>query len=216
MTFGRETILTLSHSKCIESFLRSASRSLSTPHPTTAPSARPSPFTVLVLSTSPSLLGLSLAHALSQGQYPLQTLLLPDSNLPSFLPSTSKLLLPAHLILPSGGILAPSGSLLAASLAKAHAVQVVVVSGAYKCTPSWTLGVSGEGIERADPGEVLEFSLAGEGVEVWGEKWDYLGPELIDVFLTDQYVSILPSALTLLHPRSLFPTSTSLPTPLSV
>lgn len=179
-----ETILTLSHSKSIESFLRSASRSLSHGH---GGANRPSPFTVLVLATSPSLLGLSLAHSLSSGSYPLQTLLLPDANLPSFLPSTSKLLLPAHLILPSGGILAPSGSLLAASLAKAHAVQVVVVSGAYKCTPSWTLGVAGEGAERADPGEVLAFAdAAGEGVDVWNEKWDYLGPELIDVFLTDQ------------------------------
>jgi translation initiation factor eIF-2B subunit beta len=214
-----EIILTLGHSRTIEAFLKHA--------------AKDRKFTVIIAETSPSLSGHSLAKALATPSLPsypnpIPTLLIPDSNIYAFIPRCTKLLLPSSAVLSSGGSLTPSLGLLAATAAKANSVQVVVCAGQYKLTPSWGLsGVGGAGGDARDPGEVLAFGeggrmgfsakggrgakmgglMSGE-VEVVNPRWDYVGPELIDVFLTDQCVS-LPCSNSIFLSRYKFLTRSS-------
>lgn len=172
-----EIIITLGHSRTIEAFLKHA--------------AKDKKFTVIIAETAPSLSGHTLAASLAAHNPPIPTLLIPDSNIYAFIPRCTKLLLPCSIILSTGGIFAPSGSLLAAKAAQAHSVQVVVCAGQYKLTPSWNLYQEFGAGDFGDPGEVLEFGELGkwgDEVEVLNPRFDYVGPELVDVFLTDQFV----------------------------
>ncbi|CED85335.1 Translation initiation factor 2B, beta subunit (eIF-2Bbeta/GCD7) [Phaffia rhodozyma] len=169
-----EIIITLSHSRTVEAFLKHA--------------AKDKKFTVIIAETAPSLSGHILAARLAAHSPPIPTLLIPDSNIFAFIPRCTKLLLPCSIVLSTGGIFGPSGSILAAKAAKAHSVQVVVCTGQYKLTPSWNLYQEFGAGDFGDPGEVLEFGELGKGgdmVEVLNPRFDYVGPELIDVFLTD-------------------------------
>ncbi|KAI0819080.1 eukaryotic translation initiation factor 2B beta subunit [Irpex lacteus] len=167
-----EIILTIGHSKTVEAFLKSAAHYHS--------------YTVIVAETSPSYSGHEMARNLSSAG--ISTFLVPDSSIYAIMSRVNKVILGAHAILANGGMFAITGSLLAASAARVHSVPIVVCAGQFKLTPLWNLYHEFGALDFADPSNVLGFEegqLVEREVEVLNPYYDYVSPELVDVFITN-------------------------------
>lgn len=167
-----EIILTIGLSKTVQAFLKSAAHNRN--------------FTVIVAESGPSYSGRQTAASLSASG--ISTFLVPDSSIYAIMSRVNKLIIGAHAILANGGLFAVSGSLLAATAARAHRTPVVVVAGQFKLTPLWNLYHDSSALDFGDPAGVLGFDegeLIGSGVEVVNPYYDYVQPELVDAFITN-------------------------------
>ncbi|KAH7907083.1 hypothetical protein BJ138DRAFT_1129413 [Hygrophoropsis aurantiaca] len=139
----------------------------------------------------------------------ITTLLIPFSATYALTSRIHKLLLGAHAILATGGAFCEAGALGAVAAARGHRVPVVVLAGGYKMTPRWDwgAGASGDGKgsggdkgggggnsvgsyaarDFGDPGAVLGWDEGAlvDSVQVVNPRWDYVPPELVDVFITN-------------------------------
>ena len=118
----------------------------------------------------------------------LSTFLVPDSSIYAIMSRVNKVILGAHAILANGGMFAITGSLLAATAARAHSTPVVVCAGQFKLTPQWNLYHEYGALDFADPSNVLGFEAGNlvEKVEVVNPYYDYVNPELLDVYITNE------------------------------
>ncbi|KIP06029.1 hypothetical protein PHLGIDRAFT_107426 [Phlebiopsis gigantea 11061_1 CR5-6] len=166
-----EIILTIGHSKTVEAFLKSAGHYRN--------------YTVIVAETGPSYSGHTMAKALSAAG--ISTFLVPDSSIYAIMSRVTKVILGAHAILANGGMFAITGSLLAATAARVHSTPVVVCAGQFKLTPLWNLYHEFGALDFADPSSVLGFEEGNlvDKVEVLNPYYDYVGPEMVDVFITN-------------------------------
>ena len=100
----------------------------------------------------------------------------------------TKLILSAHSILANGGMFSISGSLLAATAARAHRVPVVVCAGQFKITAQWNLSHEHGALDFGDPGAVIgwEEGALVDSVNVVNPYYDYVGPELVDAYVTNE------------------------------
>ena len=100
----------------------------------------------------------------------------------------NKVLLGAHAILANGGMFAVSGALLAATAAQAHSTPIVVCAGQFKLTPLWNLYHEYGALDFGDPGSVLGFEEGDlvDKVDVVNPCFDYVRPELVDVYITNE------------------------------
>lgn len=117
----------------------------------------------------------------------ISTFLVPDSSIYAIMSRVNKVILGAHAILANGGMYAIVGSLLAATAARAHSTPVVVCAGQFKLTPLWNLYHEYGALDFADPSSVLGFEEGSlvDKVDVVNPYYDYIGPELVDVFITN-------------------------------
>lgn len=166
-----EIILTLGMSRTVEAFLKAAAHHRN--------------FTVIVAETGPSYSGHAMASSLSASS--ISTILVPDSSIYALMSRVNKVFLGAHAILANGGAFATTGTLLAATAARTHSTPVVICAGQFKLTPKWNLYHEYGGLDFGDPGDVLGFEegLLTDGVDVVNPHYDYLAPELIDAFITN-------------------------------
>ncbi|RDX45494.1 eukaryotic translation initiation factor 2B beta subunit [Polyporus arcularius HHB13444] len=166
-----EIILTIGHSKTVEAFLKSAAHYRN--------------YTVIVAETAPSYSGHDMARSLSSAG--ISTFLVPDSSIFAIMSRVNKVILGAHAILANGGLVAVAGSLLAATAAQAHSTPVVVCAGQFKLTPLWNLYHDYGALDLGDPSSVLGFEEGKlvERVDVVNPYYDYVSPELVDVFITN-------------------------------
>ncbi|CAL1705286.1 unnamed protein product [Somion occarium] len=166
-----EIILTIGHSKTVETFLKVAAHHRS--------------FTVIVAETGPSYNGHEMARALSSAG--ISSFLVPDSSIYAIMSRVNKVIIGAHAILANGGMFAITGSLLAANAARVHSTPVVVCAGQFKLTPLWNLYHDFGALDFADPSSVLGFEEGNlvDKVDVLNPYYDYVGPELVDVFITN-------------------------------
>ena len=119
----------------------------------------------------------------------ISTFLVPDSSIYAIMSRVNKVILGTHAILANGGTFAITGSLLAASAARVHSVPIVVCAGQFKLTPLWNLYHEFGALDFADPSSVLGFEegqLLEREVEVLNPYYDYVSPELVDVFITNE------------------------------
>lgn len=130
--------------------------------------------------------GHELARSLSSEG--ISTFLVPDSSIYAIMSRVNKVILGAHAILANGGMFAITGSLMAATAARAHSTPVVVCAGQFKLTPLWNLFHEYGALDFADPSSVLGFEEGSlvESVEVVNPYYDYVDPELLDVFITNE------------------------------
>ncbi|WWC95717.1 hypothetical protein V866_002583 [Kwoniella sp. B9012] len=170
-----EIILTMGHSKTVEAFLKQGYRDRK--------------FTVVVAESAPSYLGHSLAHSLSSHGIP--TILIPDSSIHAILPRVTKVILGAHSVLANGGLFALSGSLACALAAKTHSKPVVITTGQFKFAPAWNLYHDYAAVDFQGPGSVIGTTGNGggggkESTEVVDPYFDYIRPELVQLFVTNE------------------------------
>ena len=130
----------------------------------------------------------------------ISTFLVSDSSIYALMSRVNKVILGAHAILANGGMFAITGSSLAASAARAHSTPVVVCAGQFKLTPLWNLYHEYGALDFADPSSVLGYE---EGdlvnkVDVINPYYDYVRPELVDVYITNEWVLISESNVVIL------------------
>jgi translation initiation factor eIF-2B subunit beta len=166
-----EIILTLGMSRTVESFLKAAAHHRN--------------FTVIVAETGPSYSGHEMSESLSSAG--ISTFLVPDSSIYAVMSRVNKVFVGAHAILANGGAFATTGTLLAATAARQHSTPVVVCAGQFKLTPKWNLYHEYGGLDFGDPGHVLGFEEGDltDKVDVINPHYDYIAPELIDAFITN-------------------------------
>ncbi|KZV65917.1 nagb/rpia/CoA transferase-like protein [Peniophora sp. CONT] len=166
-----EIILTIGMSKTVEMYLKQA--------------AHYHKFSVIVAETGPSYGGHEMANSLSS--IGISTFLVPDSSIYALMSRVSKIIIGAHAILANGGMFAVSGSLMAATAAHAHSTPVVVCAGQFKLTPLWNLYHEYGALDFADPSSVLGFDEGElvDKVDVVNPYYDYVRPDLVDVYVTN-------------------------------
>jgi len=166
-----EIILTIGKSSTVAAFLKSA-----------APYRK---YTVIVAETAPSYSGHEMAESLSSAG--ISTVLVPDSSIYALMSRINKVILGAHAILANGGMFAITGSLLAATAARAHSTPVVVCAGQFKLTPQWNLYHEYGALDFGDPSSVLGFEDGDlvDKVDVMNPFYDYVRPEMIDAYVTN-------------------------------
>jgi translation initiation factor eIF-2B subunit beta len=121
----------------------------------------------------------------------ISTFLVPDSSIYALMSRVNKVILGAHAILANGGMFAVSGSLLAATAAQTHSTPVVVCAGQFKLTPLWNVYHERGALDFADPSNVLGFDEGElvDKVDVVNPYYDYVSPNLVDVYITNECVS---------------------------
>ncbi|KAF8163534.1 hypothetical protein B0H34DRAFT_781223 [Crassisporium funariophilum] len=166
-----EIILTLGMSKTVEAFLKTAGHVRN--------------YSVIVAETAPSYDGRQMAKSLSDAG--ISTFLVPDSSIFALMSRVNKVILGAHVILANGGMFAISGSLMAATAARAHSTPVVVCAGQFKLTPLWNLYHEHGALDFGNPSDVLGFEEGDlvDKCDVVNPYYDYVQPELIDAFITN-------------------------------
>ncbi|KIK08779.1 hypothetical protein K443DRAFT_84440 [Laccaria amethystina LaAM-08-1] len=166
-----EIILTLGMSRTVETFLKTAAHGRN--------------YTVIVAETAPSYSGREMAKSLSLAG--ISTFLVPDSSIYGLMSRVNKVILGAHVILANGGMFAITGSLVAATAARAHSTPVVVCAGQFKLTPLWNLYHEYGAHDFGNPSDVLGFEEADlvDKVDVVNPYYDYVHPDLIDAFITN-------------------------------
>lgn len=119
----------------------------------------------------------------------ISTFLVPDSSIYALMSRVSKVILGAHAILANGGMFAVTGSVLTATAARAHSTPVMVCAGQFKLTPLWNLYHEYGALDFADPSSVLGFEECDlvDKVDVVNPYYDYVRPDLVDVYVTNEY-----------------------------
>lgn len=138
------------------------------------------------LKVAPRYNGHEMARTLSAAG--ISTFLIPDSSIYAVMSRVNKVILGAHAILANGGMFAITGSLLAASAAHAHSTPVAVCAGQFKLTPLWNLYHQYGALDFANPSSVLGFEEGDlvDKVDVLNPYYDYVHPELLDVYITNE------------------------------
>lgn len=118
----------------------------------------------------------------------ISTFLVPDSSIYALMSRVNKVILGAHAILANGGMFALTGSQLVTTAARAHSTPIVVCAGQFKLTPLWNLYHEYGALDFADPSSVLGFEEGDlvDKVDVVNPYYDYVRPELVDVYITNE------------------------------
>jgi len=132
----------------------------------------------------------------------ISTFLVPDSSIYALMSRVNKVVLGAHAILTNGGMFALTGSLLTATAARAHSTPVMVCAGQFKLTPLWNLYHEYGALDFADPSGVLGFEEGDlvDKVDVVNPYYDYVRPDLVDVYVTNEYACLSASLAPFLSP----------------
>ena len=98
-----------------------------------------------------------------------------------------KVIISSHAIMANGGLIANVGAYQIALAAKEHSIPVVVVSAMYKLTPMYPFDPMKLN-ELLAPSTILEFEDGDipENIEAIVPAYDYVPPDLISLFITNQ------------------------------
>jgi hypothetical protein len=105
----------------------------------------------------------------------------------------NNVILATHSVLANGGLVAAAGAKMIAQAAQVHQTPVVVLTGIYKLSPIYPFDVE-ELIEWGDAGVVARYEDAEfvEKVDVVNPVFDYVPPELVNLYISNLSVSALP------------------------
>ncbi|KAF9428476.1 Translation initiation factor eIF-2B subunit beta [Podila epigama] len=168
---SNEIIMTIGRSKTVEEFLKMA--------------ASKRKFQVLVAETAPSYQGQEMALELSKAG--IETTVIPDSAVFAVMSRVNKVILGTHAVLANGGLVAISGSHMMAAAAKHHSIPVVVCTGLYKLSPLYPYDEDSFNV-TINPDSVLGFEEGDliEKVTVTNPYYDYVSPDFVNLFITNQ------------------------------
>ncbi|KAF9586239.1 GCD complex subunit gcd7 [Lunasporangiospora selenospora] len=168
---SNEIIMTIGRSKTVEEFLKMA--------------AAKRKFQVLVAETAPSYSGQEMALELSKAG--IETTVIPDSAVFAVMSRVNKVILGTHAVLANGGLVAISGTHMMAAAAKHHSIPVVVCTGLYKLSPLYPYDEDSFNV-IFNPDSVLGFEEGDlvEKVTVTNPYYDYVSPDFVNLFITNQ------------------------------
>lgn len=169
---ANEVILTFGRSRSVEEFLKAAAKRIK--------------FEVIVAESAPTLLGQKTALAYAKAGIPCTVI--NDSAAFAIMARVNKVITGAHAVMANGGLLTHSGGHALALAAKHHSVPVVCVTGLFKLCPLYPHDQDTFN-DLVSPTAVLSFEEADrmEKVEVLNPEYDYVPPNLVDLFVTNNY-----------------------------
>lgn len=116
----------------------------------------------------------------------ITVILIPDSAVFALMSRVNKVILGTHSVLANGGLVAAAGTRVIARAAKVHQTPVVVVSGVYKLSPVYPFNFESL-IEYGDASKVIPYEDGDlmDQVDVQNPLYDYVPPELVDLYITN-------------------------------
>ncbi|KAL4447758.1 hypothetical protein ABPG75_004977 [Micractinium tetrahymenae] len=204
---ANEVVLVFGYSRTVLHFLRRAAEKRN--------------FEVVVAEAAPTYQGQQMAAELAAAG--IHATLIPDSAIFAMMARVNKVIATAHALLANGSVMAPVGMHVVAMAARRHSVPFVVLCGIYKLSTLFPHNPSVNFNDFRDPADLLPrdheavalprraraealLRLAEEGNEwraglpsglpeltVANPCYDYVPPELISLFVTDQGHGFMPS-----------------------
>ena len=116
----------------------------------------------------------------------ITVILIPDSAVFALMSRVNKVILDTHVVLANGGLVAAAGAKLVAKAASMHGTHVIVLSGVYKLSPVYPFDIDSL-METGDPGRVIGYADGNlvNKVEFENPLFDYIPPELVDLYITN-------------------------------
>ncbi|KAG9247978.1 translation initiation factor-like protein eIF-2B subunit beta [Calycina marina] len=188
---SNEVILTHTSSRSVQKFLlRAASKRK---------------FTVILVESYPN--NHSATHAIVAGSKPrdnesehlshevfmkplsatgITVILIPDSAVFAIMSRVNKVILATHAVIANGGLVAAAGARVIARAASVHKVPVTVVSGVFKLSPDYPFEFESL-IEYGEPNKIVPYDQGElvEGLEIDNPVYDYVPPDLVDLYITN-------------------------------
>eukprot|EP00727_Mastigamoeba_balamuthi_P011594 m51a1_g7057 putative translation initiation factor eif-2b subunit beta (375) ;mRNA; r:165523-167180 len=151
-------------------FLASASKRLS--------------FEVIAAEAAPACDGQDAAAELCRAG--VVTTVISDCMAFALMGRVNKVMVGAHAILANGGVLAQAGAHAVAIAARAHAVPFVVCTGLYKLSPIYPNNLDALA-DLQSPSALIPYNevTRPELTEIENPSFDYIPPELVSLFLTN-------------------------------
>jgi translation initiation factor eIF-2B subunit beta len=168
--YAEEVIMTFGLSKTVVAFLQAA--------------AEFRRFYVFVAQSAPGYQGNQQAVNLAKAG--IDVTVVPDSSVFAIMSHVSKVIIGTHAVLANGGLLAYSGAHNILLAAKHHAVPTLVLTGLYKLSPLYAFDGDTFNLHNP-PSQMLDFEnlTADQEPEVINPAFDYVPPELITLFITN-------------------------------
>lgn len=113
-------------------------------------------------------------------------ILMTDASIFAIMSRVNKVILATHAVIANGGLVAAAGARMIAKAAKVHQTPVIVVSGVYKFSPEYPFEFASL-IEYGDPGSIVGYDddKLAEHLHVDNPLYDYVPPELVDLYITN-------------------------------
>lgn len=168
-----ECVLAYGYSVFVDSFLKAA--------------ARKRRFIVIVAECSPGLEGHKLANSLSKHPN-ISVTLIPDANIYAIMCRVNKVIMSTHAVMADGGAICVNGNLMVAMAAKDFSVPVVCVAGTIQLTPLFAHNQVLALSQLLSPASIIPYDspVNFENVEVAAPSFDFVPPENISLYVTNQ------------------------------
>lgn len=116
----------------------------------------------------------------------ITVVLIPDSAIFSVMSRVNKVIIGTHAVLGNGALMAAAGSKVVAKAAKVHQTPVIVLCGTYKLSPRYPYDQD-TFLEFGDSSKIFSDRNQDltEKVEVENPIFDFVSPELIDLYITN-------------------------------
>ncbi|KAK9474669.1 uncharacterized protein V1510DRAFT_411636 [Dipodascopsis tothii] len=143
-------------------------------------------FSVLVTESFPNEVEVAHGFAKQLAQAGIETTVISDATAYSIMGRVGKVVLGASSVVANGGFIASAGASAVCECASVHKTPVVVCTGIYKLSPMYPFDREGL-VEVGDAGKVLEFENGPliDKVNVVNPLFDYVPPELVDLYITN-------------------------------
>ncbi|KAI8907203.1 hypothetical protein EDD86DRAFT_208990 [Gorgonomyces haynaldii] len=165
---SNEIIMTIGKSSVVIQFLKEA--------------AKVRKFQVIVAETAPFYDGQETAADL--GKSGITTTVIADSAIFAFMSRVNKVILGAHVVTANGGIVAIAGSKICASAAQHHSTHVVVCAPFHALSPAYPYDTDVFNL-CISPNNLHDFQIVEGDTEFQNPSFDYVGPELLSLFITN-------------------------------
>jgi translation initiation factor eIF-2B subunit beta len=116
----------------------------------------------------------------------ITVILMTDATIFAIMSRVNKVILATHAVIANGGLIAAAGARIIAKAAKVHRTPVIVVSGVYKLSPEYPFEFESL-IEYVDPGNIIGYEEGAlvDHLEVDNPVYDYVPPDLVDLYITN-------------------------------
>jgi translation initiation factor eIF-2B subunit beta len=167
-----ETILTYGHSMMVEFFLKAA--------------ARKRKYQVIIVEASSTFDGHLLANNLAKIPN-ISVTLIPDSNIYAIMSRVNKVIISPQAVMADGGAIGRSGYSLVTMAAKDFSVPVLGIISMFSLTPLFAHNQSEVLGTLFSPASTVPYHtmMKEENVQFMIPAFDYIAPEYIDLYLTN-------------------------------
>jgi translation initiation factor eIF-2B subunit beta len=116
----------------------------------------------------------------------ITVIVITDAAVFALMSRVNKVILATHAVIANGGLIAAAGARIIAKAANRHRTPVIVVSGVYKLSPEYPFEFESL-IEYGNAGKVLSYEDGDlvDKLEVDNPLFDYVPPELVDLYVTN-------------------------------